>query len=37
LPALHDPVHHEGEEAGISSTTDTVAPMVKFCWPETWL
>ena len=21
----------------ISSTTDTVAPMVKFCWPETWL
>ena len=23
--------------AGISSTTETVAPIVKFCWPETWL
>ena len=23
--------------AGIKSTTDTVAPIVKFCWPITWL
>ena len=37
LPALHDPVDHEGDDGGEQQDQPTTAPIWKFCWPITCL